>query len=71
MMLKLFASLAVYRHALVARLDRDEDGVTALEYGLIAALIAAVIIGAVALLGTEIREVFDRVATAISNAGSD
>ena len=38
---------------LLARLVRDERGVTAIEYGLIAALIAVVIIGAVGLVGTK------------------
>ena len=35
------------------RFLRDEDGVTAIEYGLIAALIAIVIIGSVKTLGTQ------------------
>lgn len=41
---------------------RDEEGVTAIEYGLIAALIAVVIIGSVELVGTGLNNVF----TAIS-----
>jgi pilus assembly protein Flp/PilA len=40
------------------RFVRDEDGVTAIEYGLIAALIAVVIIGAVTTVGTELKAVF-------------
>ena len=40
------------------RLKADRRGVTALEYGLIAALIAGVIIAAVATLGTDIRTTF-------------
>lgn len=43
-------------------LIRNEDGVTALEYGLIAALIAAVIVGAVTLLGTNVESTFNTVA---------
>lgn len=42
---------------------REEDGVTAIEYGLIAALIAVVIIAAVRLVGVNLDAVFDRVAT--------
>ena len=38
---------------LFARFVRDESGATAIEYGLIAALIAVVIIGAVTAVGTE------------------
>lgn len=37
---------------------RDEEGVTAIEYGLIAALIAVVIIGAVTYVGTQLQETF-------------
>ena len=38
---------------------RDEEGVTAIEYGLIAALIAVVIIGSVTLVGTKLDAIFD------------
>lgn len=41
----------------------DEEGVTAIEYGLIAALIAVVIIGAVQLVGGNLTTVFTNVAT--------
>ena len=44
------------------QLERDEKGVTALEYGLIAALIAVVIIGAVTTLGTNLSTTFTNVA---------
>ena len=40
---------------------REEDGVTAIEYGLIAALIAVVIITAVTLIGTNLETVFNYV----------
>ena len=46
------------------RFAQDEEGVTAIEYGLIAALIAVVIIGAVTLVGTELKAVF----TSVSNS---
>lgn len=44
----------------------DEQGVTAIEYGLIAALIAVVIITAVALIGTNLNVVFNEVADCLS-----
>ncbi len=47
------------------RFLRDEEGVTAIEYGLIAALIALVIIVAVTNAGTALNGVFTRVATAL------
>jgi pilus assembly protein Flp/PilA len=40
----------------------DESGVTAIEYGLIAALIAAAIVISVTLLGTNINALFTKVA---------
>jgi len=46
----------------MTRFYRDEEGVTAIEYGLIAALIAVVIITAVALIGTNLNTVFNYVA---------
>jgi len=41
-----------------SRLVRDERGATAVEYGLLVALIAAVIIGAVVILGGKINTAF-------------
>ncbi|MEL4375366.1 Flp family type IVb pilin [Paraburkholderia sp. SIMBA_055] len=52
-----------------ARFRKDESGATAIEYGLIAALIAVVIIGATTTLGTNISAKFTEVAEAISGAG--
>ena len=48
---------------LFSRFVRDESGATAIEYGLIAALIAVVIIGAVQLVGTNLSTTFNSVAT--------
>lgn len=48
------------------RFLRDEEGVTAIEYGLIAALIAIVIIASVALVGNKLNIVFNKVANALS-----
>ncbi len=41
---------------------RDEEGATAVEYGLMAALIAAVIIGVVTTLGKNLSTVFNSIA---------
>lgn len=46
----------------IARFVQDEEGVTAIEYGLIAALIAVVIIIAVTAVGTNLSGVFNYVA---------
>ncbi len=50
------------------RFLNDENGATAIEYGLIAALIAVVIIGAVSLLGTSVSDTFDTISSALSSA---
>ena len=47
---------------------RDESGVTAIEYGLIAGLIAVVIIGAITLVGQDLLAMFNKVATALAPA---
>ena len=47
----------------------DRRGVTALEYGLIAALIAGVIIAGVTSIGTSVNNKFTNLATNIQSAG--
>ncbi|UMR30213.1 Flp family type IVb pilin [Massilia sp. MB5] len=49
---------------------RDEQGVTAIEYGLIAALIAVVIIGAVTIVGTQLNKTFTTVGTKLTTANA-
>jgi pilus assembly protein Flp/PilA len=50
---------------------RDEEkGATAVEYGLMVALIAVVIIGAVSALGLGLSEKFDEVVEAVTGAGA-
>jgi pilus assembly protein Flp/PilA len=44
---------------------RDESGATAIEYGLIAALIAVVIITAVTAVGTNLSGTFNTVASSV------
>jgi len=46
-----------------ARFAQDESGATAIEYGLIAALISVVIIGVVATLGGTLQGVFNNINT--------
>lgn len=45
----------------ISRFAKDEAGATAIEYGLIAALIAVVIIGGVQLVGTKLSATFGKV----------
>ena len=44
------------------KLIKNEDGATAIEYGLIAALIAVAAIGAMTNIGTELSGTFEEVA---------
>lgn len=57
-----------YTVALVARRIAGERGATAVEYGLMVALIAAVIIGTVMALGQTLNGVFTGVEADISDA---
>jgi pilus assembly protein Flp/PilA len=52
----------------VKRFLKDEEGVTAIEYGLIAALIAVVIVASVKLIGSNLMLVFGAINTALSGA---
>jgi len=51
-----------------ARFLKDESGATAIEYGLIAALIAVAIIGGVSALGGQTRDTFESVTEGMKNA---
>ena len=53
---------------LVSRFVRNEAGVTAIEYGLIAALISVVIIPALILVGGNLTNIFTFISTALANA---
>jgi pilus assembly protein Flp/PilA len=52
----------------IKKFMKDDEGVTALEYGLIAALIAGVIIGAVTTLGTNVQGTFNTIAGSMPQA---
>ena len=52
------------------RFFRDESGATAVEYGLIVALIAVVIITAVTKVGTSLSSTFNSISTSVASAGS-
>lgn len=49
----------------IRSLWKDEDGATAIEYGLIAALIAVVIIAAITLVGGSLEQTFNQIGNAI------
>lgn len=53
---------------LLQRFVREEDGATAIEYGLIAALIAVAIVAVLLTLGPQLSQVFSKVQTTLENA---
>jgi pilus assembly protein Flp/PilA len=53
---------------LVARFVKDESGATAIEYGLIAALIAVAIIVGANALGSELNNKFTAITSEVKNA---
>jgi pilus assembly protein Flp/PilA len=55
-------------NTILSRFVNDEAGVTAVEYGLIAALIAVVIIASVTLVGTQLAAVFTSIQSSLAAA---
>jgi pilus assembly protein Flp/PilA len=49
---------------------RDEDGATAIEYGLIAALVSVAAIGALTAMGSSLSTMFNTVSSALSGAAA-
>ena len=53
---------------LFVRLLKDETGVTAIEYGLIAALVSLAILGILTTLGGSLVTIFTAISTALTTA---
>lgn len=51
-----------------ARFVKDESGATAIEYGLIAALLSVVIISTLTLIGADLDRVYQDILTALNSA---
>jgi pilus assembly protein Flp/PilA len=49
------------------RLKREDNGATAIEYALIAALIFLVIVGAMNILSTDVSDMFNDISNGVSN----
>ena len=60
--------MEVLMKTLFVRFLKDESGVTAIEYGLIAGLISVVIILTVTAIGTSLQGVFQNIANALAAA---
>lgn len=52
----------------IQRFLKDEEGVTAIEYALIASLIAVVIIVAVRSTGTQVQNTFNQICSALKGS---
>jgi pilus assembly protein Flp/PilA len=54
----------------ISKFAKDESGATAIEYGLIAALVAVGLIAALTALGASLSKIFTHVATTLNTASS-
>jgi pilus assembly protein Flp/PilA len=54
--------------ASLLRLLREDDGATAIEYGLIAGLVAVVVIGALAMTGDSLETIFNTIGDSLQLA---
>ncbi len=68
MNLKGVTQVEVFMSHLLSRFVRDESGATAIEYGLIAALIAVAIIVVLGSVGTQLSSTFDTVQSKLGTA---
>lgn len=50
----------------ITRFAKDESGATAIEYGLIAALISVVIIGVLSTIGSNLKSKFEEIGTQLN-----
>jgi pilus assembly protein Flp/PilA len=51
---------------LTTKFLKERDGVTAIEYGLIAGLIAVVIAASIGPVGTQLKTIFDNILAALT-----
>ena len=52
---------------LFSRFAKEEDGATAIEYGLIAAILSVAIVGTVGLVKTELNSTFTSISTSLAD----
>jgi pilus assembly protein Flp/PilA len=68
--MKLTSNLPSRKNGLIFAFVQNERGATAIEYGLIAALISVVIIATITTVGTQLSATFNTISTAISGANN-
>ena len=69
-MTQLYTTLYTFIAFTADRLKEEQKGATAVEYGLMVGLIAVVIIGAVTLLGGELKTLFTTIQTKLGVANA-
>jgi pilus assembly protein Flp/PilA len=52
----------------ITRFLRDEEGATAIEYGIIAGLISVAIVTILSTLGTDLKTIFTTISTEVAKA---
>jgi pilus assembly protein Flp/PilA len=52
------------------KIRKDESGATAIEYGLIAALIAVILISSLGLLGNNVSNSFTKISNSVAGANA-
>lgn len=57
--------------SLIARFLKDESGATAIEYGLIAALISVAVIGGATMVGDNLETTFDTIGDELKKADKE
>lgn len=66
---KVLGRISAFTQAQLSRFAREDEGATAVEYGLIVALIAGVIITVVITLGGQIGAAFTSISNSLTGAG--
>jgi pilus assembly protein Flp/PilA len=66
----MFSNVPPEDPGLLVSFFQDEGGATAIEYGLIAALISVVIIATITAVGTQLTKTFTTISTALSTANN-
>jgi pilus assembly protein Flp/PilA len=56
--------------SLITKFSKDESGATAIEYGLIAALVAVAAIVGMTALGSSLNTIFNSVSSTLNNAAT-
>ena len=70
-MTQLYTTLYTLAAFAADRVKKETKGATAVEYGLMVGLIAVVIIGAVTLLGTELKGMFNDIVVGLGGKAAE